>query len=251
MIDLSKPALKNGSLGYIPNKEYHEIDAISASGLKMMKKSFRLYYLKNKLKRNYSKALDMGTAFHEAVLEPEKFDIGNFSLGAASAASLECMINNAQVMFGYIIEKCWKEISFFYKNEDLGVDQRLRVDAYDPEEGIVYDLKSTRYSNPAKFESEAYELGYHIQAAWYLDVLRALGYRANGFAFLVVPSESPFEPFAYTVTEELYQEGRADYGDLVNGYKEFLATPEKAISYKELYLPYRERVKRGLIGHEG
>ena len=233
------PVKAEGRLPYLPNEEYHAIDAISASGLKMMSKSFRLYYVKHALKRKYSSALDVGTALHEAILEPDKFDINTYvNLTANEIETLSAMINNTKVMFDYILTKTENEVSFLVHDDGLDIDRKIRVDAYDPVKGIVYDLKSTRHSTPKAFERDAYELGYHLQAAFYLDTLQLAGHKANHFAFLVTPSVSPFEPFAFVVKKELVEEGRGQYSYYVAGYKEFLDNPNKEVSFIEMGLPY-------------
>jgi len=239
MYDLDEELKPQGELDYLSNEEYHKIEALSASGLKMMAKSFRLYYLKHALLRTYSPALDMGTALHEAVLEPERFDIDNYpEITAAQSNSLRCMINNTNVMFGYILNHTENEASFLCEDKELEVKRKIRVDAYDRAKGIVYDLKSTRHGTPKQFEREAYELGYHIQAAWNLDTLKFMGLPAKHFAFLVTPSISPFEPYAYVVTKELLEEGRAQYAFLINGYNDFLKTDQKEATFMEMGLPY-------------
>lgn len=238
MFDLDQELKATGELEYMSNEAYHNIEALSASGLKMMAKSFRLYYVKHQLKRTYSPALDIGTALHEAVLEPEKFNIGNYNdLTAAQVNSLHCMVNNTKVMFGYILNKTSNEVSFLCEDKDFGVDRKIRVDGYDRENGIVYDLKSTRHASPKAFERDAYELGYFTQAAFYLDTLALMGLKANNFAFLVTPSISPFEPYAYRVTKEALELGRAEYGQLIEGYNDFLKTANKEASFIELYPP--------------
>ena len=239
MFDLEEATKPIGELEYLSNEEYHKIEALSASGLKMMAKSFRLYYLKHALKRTYSPAMDMGTALHEAVLEPLLFNMGNYpEITAAQSNSLLCMINNTKVMFDYILNRTDNEVSFVCEDKEFGVDRKIRSDAYDRVNGIVYDLKSTRHGSPKAFEREAYELGYHIQAAFYLDTLKLMGLKANNFAFLVTPSISPFEPYAYVVTKELIEEGRAQYAFLINGYNDFLKTEHKEATFMEMGLPY-------------
>jgi len=239
MFDLDEELKPTEELDYLSNEEYHKIDAVSASGLKMMAKSFRLYYVKQSLLRSYSPALDMGTALHEAVLEPEKFDIDTYTdLTAAQVNALRCMINNTNVMFGYILEHTSNEMSILCDDQQSGFKRKIRVDAYDRVKGIAYDVKSTRHASPKAFERDAYELGYHIQAAFYLDTLKLRGMKANHFAFLVTPSISPYEPYAYVVTKELIEEGRGQYSYLLDGYSDFLKSNNKEASFMEMGLPY-------------
>ena len=48
------------------------------------------------------------------------------------------------------------------------------------------------------------------------DLLKLAGYKADYFAFLVIPSESPCEPFAVQVTDRFIEDGRAIYGEVVD-----------------------------------
>ena len=171
------------------NDGYHSFKAISASGLKQAYKDPKLYANKDKLMRLPSPALDMGTATHESLLEPDDFRIDSYKLTPANVTKLEIMINNGKVMFDSILSNTLNENSLFFK--DNGFIRKVRVDAYDPEKGILYDVKTTRYNSKSKFIKDAYDLGYHLQAAFYLDTLKLAGYKADYFAFLVIPSESP------------------------------------------------------------
>lgn len=237
MIDIDEIQPKqNGKIDYLSNEDYHKLDAISASGLKMMLKSYRLYYLKSKLKRVYSPALDIGTALHEALLEPDKFNIDTYSgLKAPEVERLDCMINNGKVMFDYILSKTQNEVSFTAHDEVF--TRKIRLDAYDEAKGIIYDVKTSKHSTPSAFANDAYKLGYHIQAAFYVDTLKLAGYNVKHFAFLVIPSVSPFEPFAFRVTDELLEEGRGQYSYLLDGYSDFLKTKDKEVSFLEMNLP--------------
>ncbi len=219
----------------LSNEDYHKTYGLSASGLKMAFKDPKLLAKKDLLMRLPSPALDMGTAVHEALLEPDKFNINNYSLTPANIKKLEVMINNGKVMFDYILSKTQNEMSLVIKDD--GFTRKVRVDAYDEKNGIVYDAKTTRYNSKSKFIKDAYDLGYHIQSAFYLDTLRMAGYKADYFAFLVIPSESPCEPFALTVTDRFIEDGRGVYGEVVEkvlGYKE----SDEQVYFDEIDLPY-------------
>jgi hypothetical protein len=213
----------------------------------MMSKSFKLYYLKSQLKRKRSGALDIGTALHESLLEPHLFNINNYSLTASETESLSCMINNGKLMFGDIFDNNTNELSCFYKNKDLGLMQKIRIDSYDPRAGIIYDLKSSKSDNAEDFAKDAYKYGYHIQCAFYIDVAKALGMKVNAFAFMVVPSVTPFEPFCVQATQELMEQGRSEYGELIDGFKEWLNQPSQPLQYKPLNLPTYIRKMLGLL----
>jgi len=65
-----------------------------------------------------------------------------------------------------------REISIFAEKDGLPIKARLDLLPSDPK-GPVIDWKSCASAQPEKFVKSAYNLGYHIQCAWILDVLRA------------------------------------------------------------------------------
>ena len=129
----------------LSNAEYHKSIGLSASGLKCAKKDLKLYYKKNLLKRMPSVALDIGVAVHEALLEKEKFSFLNYNFTPKDKEKAEILINNGKVMFDYILKDTLNEHSLFVK--DGNVTRKIRMDAYDEKNGIIYDIKTTQYKH--------------------------------------------------------------------------------------------------------
>lgn len=238
--------LKDGRHTDLNNATYHKMQGISASGIKKALQEPQIYLKKHLLTQSHSPALEMGTALHEALLEPDKFHISNYDLEPAKQKTLKHMINNGKVIFDYILKNTANEHSFIYYDEVLEETRKVRPDAYDEAKGIVYDVKSTRYNDPDKFAKDAYRLGYHVQASFYLDTLKALGFRANHFAFLVVPSETPYEPFAFEVGEELLEDGRAIYSELLDTIYNMKKAGDYTVRFRRLELPTWRRKQLGL-----
>ena len=63
------------------------------------------------------------------------------------------------------------------------------------------DIKSTKDSSPRRFNSQAFDLGYHIQDAWYMSGLKALDIEAQGMAFIAFEKEEPVNPMIYVFGE--------------------------------------------------
>ena len=62
------------------------------------------------------------------------------------------------------------------------------------ESDCLYDLKSTaRGADEDTFFKQCFDIGYHIQAAYYLDACRAAGIFVNRFAFIVIENFPPYE----------------------------------------------------------
>lgn len=226
----------------LSNENYHSLDGISASGLKQAWKDPKLYAKRKLLKRLSSSALDIGTAVHEALLEPNKFKYSNYVLTTANREKLEIMINNAKVMFSYITDNTLNEQSLLVK--DNGFIRKVRVDAYDKDLGIIYDVKTTRYNSPEMFIKDAYSYGYHLQAAFYIDTLRMAGIKADYFAFLVVPSESPCEPFGIQISDRFIEDGREIYSEVVENILAYKKTDEQ-VFFKLMDLPQWRLKQKG------
>lgn len=228
----------------LTNEEYHKTSGISASGLKIASKDVKLYFKKHLLKRIPSTALDIGTAVHEALLEPDKFDFTNYNFTPKDKEKVEILINNGKVMFDYILSKTLNEQSLFIK--DNGFIRKVRADAYDPVNGIIYDVKTTRYNSKQKFIQDAYDLKYHLQCSFYIDTFRMAGLKADYFAFLVIPSESPCEPFAVTVDDLLLEDGREEYTEVLQNIQNYNKTNE-AVYFHTMSMPTWRKKQKGLI----
>lgn len=82
------------------------------------------------------------------------------------------------------------ELSLFA--EMKGVPVKCRIDLLpDDPSSPIYDLKSCKSGEFEPFMRSAYKLGYHLQAAFTLDVAKACGIDRKGFAILAVESEVP------------------------------------------------------------
>lgn len=217
----------------LSNDEYHKLDGISASGLKQAFKDPKLYFNKHLLKRVPSPALELGKALHEALLEPKSFYVSKYSLTQSNVDKLEIMLNNAKVMFSYITENTLNEYSLLVK--DNGFIRKVRADAYDKEQGIIYDIKTTRHNSPSLFIKDAYEFGYHLQSAYYIDTLKLAGYKANAFAFLVIPSDSPCEPYAVQITDRFIEDGRASYTEVLQNILD--RKESESVYFRQMDLP--------------
>lgn len=228
----------------LTNEEYHKARGISASGIKTAKKDVKLYFKKYLLKKLPSVALGIGTAVHEALLEPDEFSWNNYNFRDSDKEKAEIMINNGKVMFDYILKDTINEHSLILN--DNGITKKVRADAYDPVNGVIYDVKTTRYNSKQKFINDAYDLDYGIQASFYIDCFRQAGLKADYFAFLVIPSESPCEPFALTVDDLLIEDGREQYSEILQNIQHYNKTNE-AVYFHTMSMPTWKLKQKGLI----
>lgn len=228
----------------LSNEEYHKSLGLSASGLKTASKDVKLYFKKHLLKRLDSVALDIGIAVHEALLEPEKFNWINYNFTPKDKEKVEILINNGKVMFDYILKDTLNEHSLFVQDDRF--IRKIRMDAYDEKNGIIYDIKTTQYNNIADFKNDAYKLHYTDQCSFYLDTLKMAGYKANYFAFLVIPTISPSEPFGMVADDFFIEEGRESYTNTLLKIQEYNKSNEP-IYFHNLSIPEWRKKQLGII----
>lgn len=85
------------------------------------------------------------------------------------------------------------ELSVVWKDEETGVWLKCRPDWSPVGFGFLIDLKTSTTANPRDFAKKAYGLGYHQQAAWYLDgVEAATGVRPRTMWFVVQDKSAPY-----------------------------------------------------------
>ena len=96
------------------------------------------------------------------------------------------------------------EQSLFWQDSDTRVVCRARIDhlPHPTQQGrlILADYKTCATADPNKLPRVIVDHGYHLQAAWYIDGVRALGLAEEDVAFLFVFQEKQ-APYLVTVVE--------------------------------------------------
>lgn len=83
----------------------------------------------------------------------------------------------------------------------------------------IADLKSCRTAAPGQWAREVYNWGYHVQAAFYMDMHEAAtGEVRNGFAHILQESYEPFEVGKRMLSEEFVELGRDKYEEAMKKY---------------------------------
>lgn len=115
------------------------------------------------------------------------------------------------------------EQSFFWRDEEWLVPdsdgvltpmlRKIRTDLITGDGAFICDVKTTDDVSKAGFGRTIANFGYHISAAWYLDVLRGLyGNDApQGFAFIAVQKTRPFDVAVHYLTDMQIELGRLLY----------------------------------------
>lgn len=217
----------------LSNEKYHSLAGISSSGLKDARTDPKLYFKRDKLMSMPSPALELGSAVHKGLLEPETYNEDKFDLTPLGAQKARIMINNGKVMFDKYLRDTLNEHSLFVRDD--GLIRRVRMDAYDKANGIIYDVKTSKCTDKFSFKDEAYRLNYHLQAAFYTDTLKLAGFKADFFVFFVIPNESPCKPFAFYATQRFIEDGRAAYTEVLENIKAYKGGED--VLFNELDLP--------------
>jgi len=89
-------------------------------------------------------------------------------------------------------QKAQRELSLFRFDEIAECWFKARIDYCPAQANYLLDVKTTAFPLP-QFPREAIKRGYHIQAAWYLDLWHRLtGEWRNRWQFVVVTKSAPF-----------------------------------------------------------
>lgn len=72
-----------------------------------------------------------------------------------------------------------------------GLPVKIRIDSL-PKVGPVLDFKKARSARPVDFVKQAWDLGYFIRAAFYLDVLKSQGDSRNSYWFPAIEDKPPY-----------------------------------------------------------
>jgi hypothetical protein len=183
-----------------------------------------------------TKAMILGSATHTWLLEPELFDdeflvadidrrtkAGKEMEAQANEAGLEilkpdemqqidAMIKsvNSHKSASILISKGEAEQSVFWIDEETGIQLKCRPD-FRRADGIIVDLKTCLDASPEAFVKTILNNNYHIQAAMYLDGLKAQNVFAENFTFIAVEKEAPFAVGVYVLDNDFIEIGRQQY----------------------------------------
>lgn len=85
--------------------------------------------------------------------------------------------------------------------------------------GCAGDLKTSRCGLPQVFQRQCYQLGWHVQAAFDLDMLvAATGEDRNTWCFIGVENFTPWEPFKRMLSQDFLAIGQQTYKSALARY---------------------------------
>jgi len=100
-----------------------------------------------------------------------------------------------------------------------GVQVKIKPDFYNTEFNYIVDLKTTQCAAPDEFSKSVANYRYHVQAPFYTDVLKSTGAKVDGFMFIAVDKESPYNVEVYQLDDDAIERGRIEYLEDIETFK--------------------------------
>lgn len=255
--------MKPGVYYGMPDSEYHADPAIGSTSVKQISISpANLYF--NPFKG--SKSAHIGSAIHSALLEPhifreryvmrddittraskdykalaERHSPENIIVGS-EVETITRMMETAQMnedFTTYMSTKGDSEVSMFAECPETGLMLKCRFDRLSQSLSYPLDIKSCRDASERGFSNAVGQFKYHIQAAFYLYVLKlATGFESNNFAFFAIENTAPYRNCMYYIGEESLELGRREMWAALEKIKECMA--DESIKYEGIVLPSNE-----------
>lgn len=214
-------------------------DYIAASDIKNFMHSPKVYYYERFEKVREEVATErhfpIGSAIHEAVLEPhlfksnyiicEKFDRRTKDGKAAYEAFLlttegktllfqdemdmilrmaESALKNKTLT--ELLKDSYREVSCYTHDPITGLKIRMRPDSLAKTKSTITDLKSCINSSPRKFKSDCYNYDYSLSAAYYMDFIG----REN-YVFAAMEKTAPYQTSLFQLNDDMIEYGRKQY----------------------------------------
>lgn len=245
--------MKPGIYYDLSNAEYHASPGISNSGLGLIDESPATYIWSQRapVDEDKTKALDMGTALHCILLEPDEFkkrfivapefnrrtnagkaeeqaflsecsELGKTIMTAEEGRKLNFMRESALAHpdAKWLLEsEGHAEASIYWNDSETGELCRIRPDRIIKDRPIIIDVK--KVDGMDRFQRQVFDFGYHRQDAMYCD-----GYKSHFgedpiFLFLIVSSTvscgrypvrvRPLDEDAKELGHQLYRKNLNEY----------------------------------------
>lgn len=250
------PKAKVGLYPGLSRAAYESIDAINVSKLEHFDRSAAHAREAITHPALPTKAMDFGTAFHCAILEPIRFSeayVGAPKVdrrtkeGKAAWAAFEAEHPNAIVLdmddftaVSRMRDAVWShpvakellsgpghnEVGIVFEHEPTGLLCKSLIDRI----GVfddwtwVLDAKSTADASRQGFRKSIKNYHYGAKAAFYLDGCNAVAPRTRRFAWIAVEKDAPYAVAIYEPDEEALRAGRIKYERWMRQYLDAITT---------------------------
>lgn len=246
--------------------DYHgDKTTIGAGGLRLIQRSpAHYFYALNAPPAEPTEAQTLGSLIHCAVLEPDAVDdryavrppmdrrtkegkaaYADFlaSLGARTEVSADQMQAAREVQMAIrahpraeFMRDGRSEVSVYWTDEVTGVRCRMRTDFVSDDFPVIVDLKSCADAREEAFMRSAWNYGYAITAAWYLDGWKAATGEKRDYIFAAWEKDAPHASQWYYADSLLVEAGRERYRRLLKTYADCRRTGAWP-AYSEHLLP--------------
>jgi len=131
------------------------------------------------------------------------------------------------------LETGGSELSLYSKDVETGLLKRCRIDRVPEGGNAIVDVKTTLDASPKGFAKSVANFGYHVQAAYYLDICNDLNMEKECFVIVAIEKEPPYAVGVYQLSEDAIEYGR-------KLYREWLQTLATCIE-KDVWPGYPEK----------
>lgn len=235
------------------NSDYRKAEGVSSSELKQMVKSPAHYrYWKDNPDDSDTPALLFGRACHKYVLETydfykefavapnvdrrtkegkeawSKFVAESEGKDVITEEQFEVIdaMRNAMLATPFVSKLIngEHEVSLFWTDEDTGIKCKCRTDSLNQKLKIVVDYKTCDNAETQHFMRKAIDLGYDLQASYYLDGVKASTGLDCIFVFIAQEKKPPYAVNILQADDVFIRSGRQLYKDMLATYKECTET---------------------------
>ena len=112
------------------------------------------------------------------------------------------------------------EISYFWVDEDTGLECKVRPDSINHKLKIVVDYKTCDNAETEHFMKQAIKLGYDLQSAYYLDGVKANTGDDYIFVFIAQEKKPPYAVNILQADDIFIRSGREVYKAMLQTYKD-------------------------------
>lgn len=253
-----KTTNRHGFVKDMPNDEYHASNGISKTGLDKVSRSPAHY--KHPKPFSQTRAMEIGSAIHCAILEPERYDaeytvadsaarntkeykaaVKENPLGkeytlttveAENVSGMRASVEANEEAQEYLSRPGQAELSAFFTDDETGTQLRARFDWL--EGGIGHpdlswkgrsaiDLKKTQDITEFRKSVESYR--YHVQEHVYREAYRSItGEELENYFFLAVEEHPPYTSKLFTLSPEMLEIGTFYARQNINSYANCIET---------------------------
>ena len=229
--------------------DYFKLEALSASGAKLLARSPAHYKAAMEMNRTPTPAQVFGTVVHAMILEPHKSHADLFSvkelnwttkegkaekeklerigLPIISVADLDKALRMRDSVWASkhaaeLLTGCVTEQQTTWTGYDSKVPCKAGIDAIGSA-GIV-DLKTTIDASPEAFARAIRQYGYYMQAAHYIDGVAETTGGIAPFTFIAVEKQPPYAVACYTLDQAALNAGWSAMNRIAKIYSDCMAS---------------------------